>query len=85
VAGSAFGARLGLPLWAMALPGVAIAMACALFGSAFFCMVAVLGTLVVGTGVVLGSLAARSKGAWDAHLAFGIFVGYAFGLWLPVF
>ena len=89
-------ARIRLPHWSFAALGGGAAMGCAVaaicvpsvtFWNPFFrfcALFAACGALVLFAGTGVGWVATRGGSRRDGDFAMAIFIGYAFGQWMPV-
>lgn len=80
-----FGARkLGLPRWSFSALSAAVALICVMVGAYFPALLACLSALVLVAGTIVGRIAARNGTQSDGDVALAMFVGYAFGQWIPI-
>lgn len=76
--------KLRVPRWSGVALAVAFAVGCMIAGEYLFGLFAGIGATGLFAGMVLGEIAARCGTRRDGDLAMAIFVGYAFGQWIPL-
>jgi pimeloyl-ACP methyl ester carboxylesterase len=75
--------KLRIPRWSLVAFAAVAAAGCEMAGAYFPALVARIGALVLGVATLLGAVADRSGPRRQGDLAMAIFLGYAFGQWMP--
>jgi hypothetical protein len=76
--------KLRIPRWSFAALGGGIVILCLFMSSYFLSLLAGISAIGLGCGALLWALAARGGRRRDGDIGMAIFVGYAFGQWLPI-
>jgi len=76
--------KLRIPRWSFGALGAGVATLYLLRGSYFLALLAGIGAMGLAGGAMVGIPATRGGKRGDGDIAMAIFMGYAFGQWLPI-